>query len=1079
MVNNVQLKSFGIFLAATLLLACSQTQAATSSPTASRVLVVYNANWTGDDDHDGVQDSIEVANYYMAKRGVPAANILGLACSIGRSSQYSPFINLPYPTFFNDVIAPIKSKLATLGTSNIDIILFCYGVPYQLPTGASLDNAVMALNYLNPTSDNTNAAVSQYPYYNNSYFATSPTFQTDVGHFDHNSFKDPGGNDMYLVSRLDGPRGVQGAMELVDQALYGERYVSPLTGYYNGIAYVESNEGQPNGALYTDAFLAVDLDVIEGNYYSYATADKNIAYAEHYVTQSGFPLKWDNQNLGSYTDRIGDPGAMFSDGTAALLAPRALFYAGWYNYGHYNDVWSWLPGSVACDLNSDSLGGYSIRNYLAGPTFGASALQNGATCVSGVVNEPYLTGHQRPNVLLYYMLKDYTFAEASTLATPNTAGWMAINIGDPLYAPMKAKTLVKDTQSPAFASGFPNDTPGSSPSERTINIIVSDSPEPEVAQVKIEYGLSTSYGSTVLSGEGFWRRHTFLLSNLTPSSVYHYRVTLTDPAGNVTITGDLTFSTAIFVLGGFETPNVGPPNYWHSYLFNPPGAGWTFVGQSGISANQTSFTGSNPDAPEGVQVAILENTGSFSQSFGGFQDGTSYTFVFAAAQRGNYLGNQDFQVFLDNTSLGTFKPASESYADFTTSAVTPGAGSHTLMFVGLNSAGGDTTAFIDNVRIINNSGATPVITSASSASGTAGAAFSYTITANNSPTSFNATGLPAGLSVDTTNGVISGTPTSAGTSSIALSATNAGGTGTAALALTINAAMPVITSTLTDSGTVGASFSYTITASNSPASFNATGLPAGLSVNTATGVISGTPTSAGTTSVTLSATNAGGTRTAALALTINAAKPVITSALTASGAVGSAFSYTITASNSPASFNATGLPAGLLVNTTTGVISGAPTVAGTSSVTLSATNAAGSGSATLFLTVNPASPAKPVITSTLDFSKGFAGSKGALTYNGTAKINGASAQLTDSGGNDAGSIFSTQAVDVTHFSCQFSFLLTNAKADGFTFTIQGNGPTALGTKGGGLGYAGIPKSMAIKFDLYNNNGEGVDSTGCT
>ena len=38
-----------------------------------------------------------------------------------------------------------------------------------------------------------------------------------------------------------------------------------------------------------------------------------------------------------------------------------------------------------------------------------------------------------------------------------------------------------------------------------------------------------------------------------------------------------------------------------------------------------------------------------------------------------------------------------------------------------------------------------------------GIPFSYTITASNYPTSFNATGLPAGLAVDTTTGVISGT----------------------------------------------------------------------------------------------------------------------------------------------------------------------------------------------------------------------------------------------------------------------------------------------------------------------------------
>ncbi|HSY76954.1 MAG TPA: putative Ig domain-containing protein, partial [Bacteroidia bacterium] len=72
----------------------------------------------------------------------------------------------------------------------------------------------------------------------------------------------------------------------------------------------------------------------------------------------------------------------------------------------------------------------------------------------------------------------------------------------------------------------------------------------------------------------------------------------------------------------------------------------------------------------------------------------------------------------------------------------------------------------------------PVISSATTASGATGSTFSYTITASNTPTSFNATGLPGGLSVNTTTGVISGTPTTAGTSTVALSAINSGGTGT-------------------------------------------------------------------------------------------------------------------------------------------------------------------------------------------------------------------------------------------------------------------------------------------------------------
>ncbi len=79
--------------------------------------------------------------------------------------------------------------------------------------------------------------------------------------------------------------------------------------------------------------------------------------------------------------------------------------------------------------------------------------------------------------------------------------------------------------------------------------------------------------------------------------------------------------------------------------------------------------------------------------------------------------------------------------------------------------------------------------------------------------------------------------------------------------------------------------------------------------------------------------------------------PVIQPPFTANGTVGVAFTYQVTATNNPDSYNATPLPAGLSVNTTTGLISGTPTTAGLYSVTISATNQHGTGSATLVITI--------------------------------------------------------------------------------------------------------------------------------
>jgi hypothetical protein len=90
---------------------------------------------------------------------------------------------------------------------------------------------------------------------------------------------------------------------------------------------------------------------------------------------------------------------------------------------------------------------------------------------------------------------------------------------------------------------------------------------------------------------------------------------------------------------------------------------------------------------------------------------------------------------------------------------------------------------------------------------------------------------------------------------------------------TLPASPPVITSLTSATAIEGSPFTYTITASNNPANFNAIGLPLGLSINTATGQISGTPTGVGVSSVTLSATATGGTGNAVLRLTVSTAQP--------------------------------------------------------------------------------------------------------------------------------------------------------------------------------------------------------------
>ncbi len=99
-----------------------------------------------------------------------------------------------------------------------------------------------------------------------------------------------------------------------------------------------------------------------------------------------------------------------------------------------------------------------------------------------------------------------------------------------------------------------------------------------------------------------------------------------------------------------------------------------------------------------------------------------------------------------------------------------------------------------------------------------------------------------------------------------------------------------------------------------------------------------------------------------------------------------------------------------------------------------------------------------------------------LTLNGSAAISGNTLELTNGGSNEAASAFFSTPINVQSFNTGFTFQLTNPSADGFTFTIQNAGPTALGADGGSLGYAGIGHSVALKFDLYQNSGEPSNSS---
>lgn len=113
----------------------------------------------------------------------------------------------------------------------------------------------------------------------------------------------------------------------------------------------------------------------------------------------------------------------------------------------------------------------------------------------------------------------------------------------------------------------------------------------------------------------------------------------------------------------------------------------------------------------------------------------------------------------------------------------------------------------------------PVINSASTASAVVGKPFSYQISGTNTPTSFGATGLPGWLSLNFQTGLISGTPTATGISNVTLSATNAGGTGTGSLQITVRSLPSITNPPLPQNFVDGDTVTFTVAASGQNLSF--------------------------------------------------------------------------------------------------------------------------------------------------------------------------------------------------------------------------------------------------------------------
>ncbi len=473
------------------------------------------------------------------------------------------------------------------------------------------------------------------------------------------------------------------------------------------------------------------------------------------------------------------------------------------------------------------------------------------------------------------------------------------------------------------------------------------------------YFAVTAYNS---AGESAYSNLVSIPELTVPSTSISYPASNATVSGTVTITANASDNIGVsrvefYVNGVLKGTDTSSP-YTYSWNTSSLAAGsYTLMTRAYDAAGNAGQSGS-------VVVTIFRDTAApvvamTSPAANATVRGT----VTIAASASDAVGVSRVEFYRDGTLLSASNVAPYSYSWDTTTVAN---GSHTLSVRAYDLSGNVGQSSQRTVSVSNTISA-PTITTGSLAAATVGSAYSAGLAASGGVSPYTwrlAAGvLPPGLSLNSTTGAVSGTPTTAGTYSVTFRVTDSRGT-TATRVLTMAVySVPTITTGSLAAATVGRAYSAGLAASGGVSPYTwrlAAGvLPPGLSLNSTTGAVSGTPTTAGTYSVTFRVTDSrGATATRALSLTVSAAPVVInTTTTTVSAAplvvntstitvvLGTYYKINLSASGGVAPYTwriaTSTAPFGIALNGSTGQLTVVGTRAGTFSMTIQVTDSNG------------------------------------------------------------------------------------------------------------------------------------------
>jgi len=381
------------------------------------ILVIANSD---------IETSVRIAQYYCAKRAVPAGNILTLPLGGNLRDEISR------DDYEKNLAKPIRRKLSTREfAGKIKCLLTTYGVPVKVGKRGPLKARQVELDRLKKRRQQVKetlerlrqsgaADASKRKEHINRQLTTLQLQidyivgnQTDACVDSELSMVLSDNYELYrwqpnklkkgglffsfrtlMVCRLDGP-GENIAFGLIDKAMAAERKG------LNGVAYIDSGYSETTGAKSL-----------------YAEYDKSLRETARMIRQQTVM-----KVVAESTKELFAPGT----------CPRAAIYCGWYSLKKYVDAFDFIDGAIGYHISS--LEAVDLRDPNS-TQWCPAMLADGVTATLGAVAEPYLHSFPKPQAFFAELLDGRCLVEAYYRTKPFNS-WQLLLIGDPLYTPFK------------------------------------------------------------------------------------------------------------------------------------------------------------------------------------------------------------------------------------------------------------------------------------------------------------------------------------------------------------------------------------------------------------------------------------------------------------------------------------------------------------------------------------------------------------------------------------------------------------------------------------------------------------------